>query len=87
MSKRRWGHQVLIGIDQLINTIFAGYADETLSARAYRCRDKRKWALIMKLIDGAFFWQLSHCRGAYMMEIGRRQLPMEYRGLNDVEKI
>lgn len=79
MSKRRWGHQVLIGIDQLINTIFSGYADETLSARAYRCRNKPKWALIMRLIDGVFFWQKAHCRGAYMMEVHRKQYPPEYR--------
>lgn len=80
MSDRRWGHQVLIGIDQLFNTLLAGYADETLSARAYRCRAKRKWAVIMKLIDGVFFWQHAHCRGAYMMEIQRKQYPLEYRG-------
>lgn len=79
MSNRRWGHQVLIGIDQLINTLFAGYADETLSARAYRCRNKRNWAVIMRLIDGLFFWQKAHCRGAYLMEIERRQLPDVYR--------
>lgn len=33
--------QVLIALDQLLNTLFKGYADETLSSRAYRLRVAR----------------------------------------------
>jgi hypothetical protein len=33
--------QVLIALDQLLNTLFKGYADETLSSRAYRLRVER----------------------------------------------
>lgn len=37
--------QILIALDQLANTLLAGHADETLSARAYRLsRDRgRHW--------------------------------------------
>lgn len=35
MSWAYW-KQVLIALDQLLNTLFRGYADETLSSRAWR---------------------------------------------------
>lgn len=34
--------QFLIAVDQLINTILGGKADETMSARAHRMRVKRQ---------------------------------------------
>ena len=36
MKRKRQVKQVLIALDQLANTLLAGHADETLSARAYR---------------------------------------------------
>ena len=75
-------HQWLVSIDQMINAspLFRGWADETLSARAYRCHAKRKfWYYFMKLIDALFFWQNHHCRDSYLAEQERRQLPPEYR--------
>lgn len=30
------GFQVMVAVDQLVNTLLGGWADETLSARAYR---------------------------------------------------
>lgn len=38
----RYFHNVLVSVDQLANTLLAGYPDETLSARSWRCRDKKK---------------------------------------------
>jgi hypothetical protein len=67
--------QILIALDQLINTIFNGWADETISARSYRTNNK----LAMKLINTLFFWQKEHCKGAYESEILRTQFPVEYR--------
>lgn len=72
--------QILIGLDQLLNACLAGYADETLSARAYRRRRARpRWMLAYRTINAVFFWQHDHCRAAYLSEVERRQLPPEYR--------
>ena len=72
--------QLGIALDQLLNVICAGYADETLSARAHRNRDKNKrWRFFQKLFNKIFFWQNDHCRGAYNAEIIRQHYPIYYR--------
>lgn len=73
------GIQVLIAVDQLINTLLGGLADETLSSRAYRhSRDgSRKWP--EKLINTLFFWQKDHCKTAYESELNRNHLPKGMR--------
>jgi len=72
--------QFLIAIDQLLNTVFGGFADETLSARVWRMRNNGwMWALTRYLIDGVFFLQEGHCKESYESEINRKQLPVEYR--------
>lgn len=71
--------QVAIAIDQLLNTLFGGFADETLSARAYRMSDKkRRWLIVQRWIDGVFFWQKYHCFNSYINEVKRKHLPKEY---------
>lgn len=78
------GLQVLVAVDQLINTLLCGYADETLSARAYRhaeIKKDRRWP--MRLVDMLFFWQDGHCKSAYLSEIERAQLPP---GMRDAGK-
>ena len=77
--------QFAIAFDQLINTITwikgdgFGWADETLSARAWRLRSQSNaW----KRINRLFFWDKNHCEQAYQSELNRKQLPAEYR-LND----
>ena len=71
---------LLIALDQLVNTVCAGYPDETLSARAYR----KKWKLAW-YIDLLFFWQTdgggtrNHCKASYEYEKARMDLPPEYR--------
>ena len=72
--------QILLGIDQLINTVLWGYADESLSARSWRNQyKKRRYAISVKVINCVFFWQKNHCQEAYSSEKKRRQLPTEYR--------
>ena len=71
--------QVLVAVDQLINTFVGGYADETLSARAWR-RHLRGKNDACWVIDHLFFWQDQHCKQAYESEINRSQYPPEYRG-------
>lgn len=72
--------QVLIALDQLLNALLGGFADETLSAKAWRCRNKNKcWKVAKAVFDGLFFWQPGHCYIAYVSERARMQMPPEYR--------
>ena len=78
MSRRL--DQIPIAIDQRINTLFGGWADETISSVAWRKRHEGKgWAILRRVIDTLFFWQTNHCRSAYESEKNRRQLPPELR--------
>ena len=81
MTVRQWLKQVAIAWDQLGNAILKGYADETLSARAYRNQSKRRWRVVRMLIDGVFslFGADDHCMLAYLGEKKRAQMPKEYR--------
>lgn len=73
--------QFLIALDQLLNTLLGGYADETLSARAWRAeRDGRIFGRIFRpLIDIVLFFDVEHCYNSYISEIEKRQFPREYR--------
>ena len=66
--------QVLVAVDQLVNTLLGGYADETLSSRAHR-RALRGKTGVAWLLDHLFFWQDEHCKSAYESELKRQQLP------------
>lgn len=78
MPKRT--EQIPIAIDQLVNTICGGWADETISSVAWRKRQEGKgWAILRRVIDTLFFWQDNHCRNAYESEKNRLQCPPELR--------
>lgn len=77
--RRLYLHQLAIALDQLLNALLAGWADETLSSRAYRCRDVRRWRIVMRVIDGLFFWQDGHCKKAYEVELAQGHLPSDFR--------
>ena len=73
--------QFLIAIDQTLNTLIwikddgFGYADETVSARAWRLRERSSaW----QIIDAIFFWQAGHCEKAYYAEVIRKHYPKGY---------
>lgn len=73
---------VLIALDQTLNCAIKlsdgfGTPDEMLSARAYRLKDQHP--LLMKVIDGIFFWDKDHCYECYVIELYRHQLPSTYR--------
>ena len=81
-----WGLQVGIAVDQLLNAILNGYADETLSCRSYRMWVKKKpIGKLMPIIDFIFKWQtirsdaIGHCHNAYLNEKERLGLPPEMR--------
>lgn len=79
--------QTLIAIDQGINTLIYipgdgwGWADETLSARLFRCHVQGlvsdRW---YRAVDRLFFWQDGHCYQSWRSEWERRQLPGHYSG-------
>lgn len=72
--------QILIAIDQLVNTFLAGDADETLSSRAYRAwRARKPFGLVFKpIIDGLFYpIQRRHCEQAYEAELAKRRAERE----------
>ena len=80
MNMSRRCKQIPIAIDQLINTICGGWADETISSVAWRKRHEGKgWGLLRKMIDSLFFWQENHCESAYLSEKNRLQCPPELR--------
>jgi hypothetical protein len=82
-----WLHQNLIALDQAVNAFLGGYADETLSSRAYRMQQKHQphWGWMAQAINKIFFWQKDHCRGAFRAEELRRQLPPEFREIYGIE--
>lgn len=71
---------ILIALDQLLNALFNGMPDETMSARAWRLEQERgrKWPRI--LIDTLLFFDRDHCHQSYLSEIERKQLPPSMRG-------
>lgn len=70
----RWLLNLLIALDQLVNALFGGFPDETMSAYAHRVGGWRR-----DLINGVFFWQDDHCAQSYWAERNRKQLPADYR--------
>ena len=89
LAPKAWLYQLFIAVDQLANVLITplqagAYADETMSARAYRMdRDGKPWGRVLRpLIDILFFWQAvpgGHCWGAYVKERKRLHLPPEMR--------
>lgn len=76
------GFQILVAVDQLVNTLIGGFADETLSARLWRHHLAGEYTWAMRIVNGLFFWQNNHCLEAYESELFRRQYPEEYRNGN-----
>lgn len=75
----RYFHNLCVAFDQLANTLLAGYPDETLSSRSYRCRDKRRWFIVMNIINALFF-NRHHCFKAFQKDV---DLPKEYKNSFD----
>jgi len=44
MNLKKWGFNALVSIDQLVNSLFGGDPDETISSRAAKAkRDGKPW--------------------------------------------
>ncbi len=65
----RYLKQILIALDQLVNSLFCGNARETISGRAYRKRNLKHYRIIIRILDALFFWQKDHCRRSHEAEI------------------
>jgi len=80
---KEWFYQVFIGLDQFVNTLLAGSADETISSRCYRLNHIRAYRVAEIFVNALFFpFQGSdHCRNAYVKEVLGRQLPYEFYDL------
>lgn len=82
-----WLWQILVALDQLGNAMLGGWADETLSARAYRAdRDGKVLGRIFRPMFDWVFERLAdeqdHCARAHASEVGLSHLPPAYRPNN-----
>jgi len=69
LTLKKWGWNVLIGIDQLINAIACGDPDETLSSRAGK--------IVAKHGRGRLFWYCL-CRVLHVFDKGHCHNSIEY---------
>lgn len=85
--------QLLIAIDQTLNVLIfffsksGAFADETLSAHAFRLEMERGITWPRKIIDTLLFFDKDHCQESYMSEIERRQLPPAMREAEEEKQI
>ena len=79
MSKQSYFLRLSISFDQLVNTIFNGYPDNTLSARAWLWHINGEGNWTKNAINILFFWQKNHCFSSYESELKRKHLPPEMR--------
>lgn len=78
-KKRSYWLNILLAFDQFLNSLLAGYCDETLSSRAFRENHK----IAEKLINTLFFWDkqetpegvIRHCQLAYYGELMMEHFP------------
>ena len=78
MKLKQYIINILVALDQSINVLFLGQPDETISSRAWRCKDSSSfWKFMRKLIDTIFFWQKDHCYYSFIAEVERHQITTE----------
>ena len=78
MKLKQYFINILISFDQFVNVLFLGQPDETISSRAWRCKDSSSfWRFMRKLIDTIFFWQKDHCYYSFIAEVERHQITTE----------
>lgn len=78
MKLKQYILNILIAFDQLINALILGQPDETISSRAWRCKDSSSfWKFMRRLIDTIFFWQKDHCYYSFIAEVERHQITTE----------
>ena len=88
-GRRPYWLGLLIAFDQLLNALFWGYVDETISSRAHRSgNSSAKWRFFERVIDGLFFFDkhttgsgdvIRHCRLSYLGELAGEHLPRHFK--------
>jgi len=87
--------QLLIALDQLVNVVVSlllpwsaiGWADETITARAWRLEQYSAWWRSARVVIDWIFTILSfgkerdHCQNSHLSEQVRARLPAVYRAL------
>ena len=71
MKLIKYIQNLLVSVDQLINTVMLGDPDETISSRAGRVFPDTWWS---NFIDFWMFWQSNHCHKAIEEDEGARDL-------------
>lgn len=88
MNIKTYFKNVLLGLDQLGNTLIGGSPDETISARTYREyieSDKKKWSLTVKIIEALF--SEGHGEDAVIGEFSGDQQDMFYKQFQTVDEL
>lgn len=69
---------ILISLDQLLNTIIAGDPDETISSRVGKAAQRSKIAKVLESIINLMFWpfkgNLNHCQQSIEVDEGSDSL-------------
>ena len=83
MQLKQYVKNILIGLDQLGNTIIGGKPDETMSSRCYRNAQKYWYAKIGQIILDFIFrpWGKNHCYESYLSEVNRNHLGEDFKGV------
>ena len=78
---KSWFKQVLVSLDQMVNALLGGWADETLSSRCWRLRHLPAWGTARRVLDAVagLLGDKDHCRASYNSEWLRLQCPPELR--------
>lgn len=63
-------YNILLAIDAYWNVLSRGDPFETISARAWRNRTDRRWAMLVWVLGKL---QKDHCKVAYQMEMARAE--------------
>lgn len=74
---------ILIALDQLINTLIKGEPDETLSSRAWRHYADGSYKWPKRIIDTLLFFDKDHCYTSWLSEKNRKHFPHSFRKLNN----
>lgn len=72
-----WAYQVAIAINQLINALHGGKADETICSRSWRERERKPYKYYVVVLDAFFgLWQEpGHCQRAHENELAGKHRP------------
>ena len=80
---KEYVYQNFISLDQSVNTLLGGSADETMSSRCYRLNHIAVYHVLETCINALFYFFQGpdHCCHAYMKEVLGRQLPTKFYDL------